>query len=1036
MPRPASTGISATGPLSNFLNLHRKQVKAIQTHTRFDGDRVGTLSIPQDNVADLQRLLLLYVRDKSDSELGAFQGLNAISEKVVSGHPFRFFVDLDFKLSQLTDMGNIEVIAVMKRYISACLNTVTAAFGKKFRAVVTRRLEYKLHIHFPDLVVEKKTALALSQMLKEGLQELPLYLDDVLDQSVYSSGLRMLYCHKGALLCGNRKKDKGDFAALLARDCAAHEARFGKGSYQHVYEVLDCDTFEKIASRTIEHITDTSILPTAGQTKVTALPARVLTNILDGRRLVKGKGKDKRQSPDSRTGFDSEVPAPLQAYMETAFSVILNGKMKVFPESDSLALSTSNQQKCPFKQRKHKGNNVYIYVDGQGAGKRCHDADCKGRSHGSIPFDSFPSEVITAINELVNVAVVSAKESKLTGLSREMQRLKKDYPRNSFHIDPTHVSVDELKASIKMNDLYCPKCKKEHEDPLTFLECNRAGDVVLRCLKDFWGPSHPLTSVPRSVTNMLFQGMIQININQTVNNYEGKSGQAKGSRDFGTYQDFPAVFENDEINHLFFQSLAGDTYSVGKFLARIVKNEALYVEGKWYNYTGKYWRHCTGPNPFFAETGVGLYKTLMNRYTQESQVKWLQSIVSNLSNHDPRKPFIKELEGILDFSDEVDVLDSNTALVCFQNGVYDTDTCHFREHRKGDLITELIPYDLPTNSNRDKRKDIESFFTSIMPDEDTRNFLLLYLALHLEGRNRHQIAVILTGVGGNGKGMVKAIMKEVFGNLHVEPQPTFLTSERPSDEKPTTGLMDMRVKRSFFTSEPEMGKKINGGFLKLLSGGDIIRGCVCNSPRMVEYMPRFIPTLLCNTVPLIDCGNSEGHSIWRRLRIIHFPKKFVTTDVPLEANEELADPGLVAKIKTWGPEMMLMLTEIYRDYVANGRQLIEPPAVIEQIELQKLENNHLARFLSVAGRKETGSRSHVHYVKDRYFAWLRSRPTPLTDKESASTSKIGSRMKELGWSIGPATTLPTCTDDCQRKRSSGPIVIDLKLLPIDDVAED
>ena len=94
--------------------------------------------------------------------------------------------------------------------------------------------------------------------------------------------------------------------------------------------------------------------------------------------------------------------------------------------------------------------------------------------------------------------------------------------------------------------------------------------------------------------------------------------------------------------------MSGDTYSVAKFLACIIRNEAVYVDGCWYNYTGKYWRKCMSPNVFFAETVVALYQKLATHYTQESHVKWLQTIINNLSNHEPRKPYIHANEGIME----------------------------------------------------------------------------------------------------------------------------------------------------------------------------------------------------------------------------------------------------------------------------------------------------------------------------------------------------------------------------------------------------
>lgn len=1022
----ASSSNAQSDELSRFLTARRKQGKAVHTHTRFDGGRVSTLSIPRSDVPELQKLLFSYVGDKSDRVLG--EGPNAITEKVRAGEPFRFFVDLDFKLSQVEEMSQDEVIAAMKEFIRGSVQIVQEAAGVELsRVIVARRLLFKLHLHFPDLVVTKDTAIPISSAIARKMRDHPLYQEDVLDQSVYSTGLRMLYCHKGAMLSKGGKQD-GD----LRDDILDYEMFFGKGSYQHVYEVIDIDSFEKVTDRGIKQIQDTSIFPAEGQAVATV-------TLSEAQEKAKGKGKVKGK----RTGGtamivagpssvkDSEVPPHLRSFVESRYAVTLNGSMKTYQQTQSLALSTSNQQVCPFIQRSHRGNNVYIYVDSKGMTERCHDSECKGKSHGLIPFADYPSEVKMELQQLV--AVTYQKEEKMEAISREMQRLRKDYPRNSFHIDPTQSSIDALGAKIKLADLYCPKCEKEHDDPQTFLECNPAGQVVLGCFEDFFTPGYPLTSMPQEVTNMLFQGFIQININHTVNNFDG-SDKLTGQRDFGAFEDFPRMYTDEEINRLCYKSMAGDTYSVAKFLSRIVKEDAVFVDGSWYTYTGRYWRQCE-PSPFFAEKVVGIYETLMTHYKQEAQRKWLQSIVNDLSNIERRRPFMRELEGILDFMGENIRLDPNTTLVCFPNGVYDTETCTFRAHRKEDYITHSLHYDFPSSSDPEIRASIMSLFQSILPDKATRDFLLLFLALHLEGRNRHQIAVILSGSGGNGKGVLKALMKVVFGDLHAEPVSAFLTSERPSDEKPSPGLLDLRVKRAVVASEPGAGKKINGAFLKFISGGDLVRCRACNSNKMVEYMPRFIPTLLCNTIPLIDCGSTEVRSLWRRLRIIHFPQQFVSHDGPLAENEEREDPGMANRILSWGPEMMLLLTEVFEAYVKDGRRLIEPPSVVHTTEEEKLRNNPFARFLSIVGRKQAGTLVHVHRVKDRYIEWLQKHDE-VGDKTRPTTHSIGKRLQELQWRLGEPAALTDCTTACIEKRTRAPTVHNLHLLPDESIVTD
>ncbi|RKO87677.1 hypothetical protein BDK51DRAFT_44221 [Blyttiomyces helicus] len=138
------------------------------------------------------------------------------------------------------------------------------------------------------------------------------------------------------------------------------------------------------------------------------------------------------------------------------------------------------------------------------------------------------------------------------------------------------------------------------------------------------------------------------------------------------------------------------------------------------------------------------------------------------------------------------------------------------EFRTGEPSVEIaivIPYDFPAESNPSIRQEILGFLAGIIADEEVREFLPTFLSLNMEGRNCHQMAVILTGVGSNGKGVLKNLMEETFGPYHNEPSAHFLTSETLSDESPCPNLVRLKAKTSVFMSEPEQGRKFNGPFL-------------------------------------------------------------------------------------------------------------------------------------------------------------------------------------------------------------------------------
>ncbi|KAJ3088598.1 hypothetical protein HK100_007995, partial [Physocladia obscura] len=113
---------------------------------------------------------------------------------------------------------------------------------------------------------------------------------------------------------------------------------------------------------------------------------------------------------------------------------------------------------------------------------------------------------------------------------------------------------------------------------------------------------------------------------------------------------------------------------------------------------------------------------------------------------------------------------------------------------------------------------------------------------------------------------------------------------------------------------------------------------------MVEFMPMFLPTLLCNTIPLIDGGETDIRALWRRMKIIYFPMEFVDHE-PQTKFQRPIDTGLLDRIKTWGPEMMLLLTEIYVEYSRGDFKLVTPESVDKRVTEQKEENNPFSRFI-------------------------------------------------------------------------------------------
>ncbi|RKO85219.1 hypothetical protein BDK51DRAFT_42971 [Blyttiomyces helicus] len=192
-----------------------------------------------------------------------------------------------------------------------------------------------------------------------------------------------------------------------------------------------------------------------------------------------------------------------------------------------------------------------------------------------------------------------------------------------------------------------------------------------------------------------------------------------------------------------------------------------------------------------------------------------------------------------------------------------------------------------------------------MPNDEELSYLLKWLASCLDGLKTNEIFTILTGSGRNGKGVFCELMYVTMGlsegYAHTI-QSSMLTSERPSSSSPCPDLLNLQGKRWVCGSEPEKNNTINGGFVKFLTGNDKISGRYCHQNSEENIYPQHSLVIQCNAIPSLY---GENDAIWDRGGIIEFIYKFV--DESVGVFQRKIDRGLKEKVKTWGPQFMLIL---------------------------------------------------------------------------------------------------------------------------------
>ena len=202
------------------------------THVLMDG---GILQVPtEDNLQFYERYISL---------VNSGSKLYVVEQKT---DRFKFFIDFDYKAPEkLEDLDLLNFCNIIHGSLGTTSRCLIAR--ARVRPVGEGLLKSGVHIHWPDLIVNRTEALNLRSKLINSLGEGPW--DKVIDAAVYGgSGLRMLWSHK---------KPTGD-PYIPWRDLEGHE--FSKLPNVETLELFSVRTEETF--RPVESLKNTDQLET------------------------------------------------------------------------------------------------------------------------------------------------------------------------------------------------------------------------------------------------------------------------------------------------------------------------------------------------------------------------------------------------------------------------------------------------------------------------------------------------------------------------------------------------------------------------------------------------------------------------------------------------------------------------------------------------------------------------------------------------------------------------------------------------------
>jgi P4 family phage/plasmid primase-like protien len=324
-------------------------------------------------------------------------------------------------------------------------------------------------------------------------------------------------------------------------------------------------------------------------------------------------------------------------------------------------------------------------------------------------------------------------------------------------------------------------------------------------------------------------------------------------------------------------------------------------------------------------------------------------------------------------------LDENKHLIAFENGVFDTLSLEFRDGRPEDYISfsTKVKYDPERHySSYECWAEMNKFLTSILPNQEVRDYFLRHLCTCLSGGNEAQKFHILTGLGSNGKSMLMNLVSTAFGDYACKAPISLLTQQRNKSAAAAPELVRMKGRRFVTMQEPDEQVPLNTGLMKELASCEKItaRDLYAGSKQMIDFDIQARFHLACNEKPKV---NTTDGGTWRRLVVINFPMKFVPH--PTGEKELPIDESIVQKVvsEEWAECFMAYLVQLYKD--GNGwRKLTPPSKVMEYTNEYKVESDIIARFISEYIRPATDPAGSGEPIGDG--------PPEPTSKTSLTTS--------------------------------------------------
>ena len=346
----------------------------------------------------------------------------------------------------------------------------------------------------------------------------------------------------------------------------------------------------------------------------------------------------------------------------------------------------------------------------------------------------------------------------------------------------------------------------------------------------------------------------------------------------------------------------------------------------------------------------------------------------------------------------MEIMDSNSNLFACNNKVYDCKTLKWRDIEATDYISITTGYSYNPHRDAEIKEEILSFFKSCFATGDDALYYLQTVARCLNGHRKGtgEFFYILTGNGGNGKGLSVDMIRKTFGTgdfgyFKVYDKST-LTKATDRANAPMTDIYKSRGARFVCASEPEMADTLQGGLIKGLTGGDPqeVRDLHKST---ISFVPQFGLFIQANNIPKIKLDGG----IMRRIKIVNFPHDFKANPNPEIPTQKQADPDLANRLTTdeYRLEFLHILTEVYETFLSDGSFIEDTPNVIDATKDYIEKNNSvgvwLKQYYSHCSVKDEDG---FHEARDLYAQFKADTSIEMGEYAFSNLMKLNEVVKE------------------------------------------